>query len=51
MLYWAKSHSKPIKINNKVIFGTRCKPDYIEKLIEESYKIGGLVAKNQRWDW
>lgn len=49
--HWATGYSKPIIVKNQIIFGTRCKPDQYQSMIEETYKLGGKVPVGVQWDW
>jgi hypothetical protein len=51
VLYTPKSHSKPVLLSDRVVFGTRCKPDEYDTFIRETYEIGGVVPRNVTWDW
>lgn len=48
---WAKAHSSAILLSDRVVYGTRCKPDEYEEVIRRTYEAGGAIAKNRIWDW
>lgn len=45
-----KSCSKPIVTDKYIIFGTRCKSYEYAEVINETYKVGGFIAKNKEWN-
>lgn len=48
---WAKAHSSAILLSDRVVYGTRCKPDEYEEVIRRTYAAGGAIARNRTWDW
>lgn len=46
-----KAWSKPIMTERYVVFGVRCKPYQLPEVVEETYKVGGFVARAQEWNW
>lgn len=47
----AKSCSKPIIVNDRIVIGTRCKPYEYEGVIERTYEQGGQIPIGVEWDW
>ena len=48
---FAKGYSKPIIVDDRIIYGTRCKPSEYQSVIQQTYDSGGKVAKAMQWDW
>ena len=48
---YAKAASRPIVTKQHVIFGTRCKPDEVNEVINQTYQTKGMVARAMTWDW
>jgi len=47
----AKNCSPVIVAHDRLIVGTRCKPDEVSSVIQGIYDVGGSVPINQYWDW